>query len=181
LAYAIYSKLNKPFAFFGHSLGAFISFDLTRQLSKQFGLKPVHFFVSGIRAPQIPNSKSSIHHLPQGIFLKELNRRYGGITEEIFEDPDLVQELLPGLRASFKMYESYKYVNGDPLDCPITAFGGVQDDTASQEDIEAWRQQTKCAFTLHMIPGNHFFIHLERQHFLRTLSNEVIKTLARIN
>jgi medium-chain acyl-[acyl-carrier-protein] hydrolase len=181
LAYAIYSQLDKPFAFFGHSLGAFISFELARQLSKQFSLKPVHFFVSGIRAPQIPNSKSPIHQLPKGAFLKELNRRYGGMIEEILQDPDLVQELLPGLRASFKMYESYKYVNGDPLDFPITAFGGLQDDTASQEDLEAWGKQTKRTFTLHMMPGNHFFIHLEREHFLQTLSNEVSKTLAGIN
>jgi medium-chain acyl-[acyl-carrier-protein] hydrolase len=79
------------------------------------------------------------------------------------------------------MYESYKYVDGDPLGCPITTFGGLQDDTASQEDLEAWRKQTKCSFTLHMMPGNHFFIHLEREHFLRTLSNEVSKTLAGIN
>jgi medium-chain acyl-[acyl-carrier-protein] hydrolase len=181
LAYAIYSKLNKPFAFFGHSLGAFIGFELTRQLGKQFGLKPVHLFVSGIRAPHTPNSNPSIHRLPRGAFLKELNRRYGGIIEEIFEDPDLVQELLPGLRASFKMYESYKYVNGDPLDCPITAFGGLQDDTTSQEDLEAWRKQTKSTFALHMMPGNHFFIHLERENFLPTLSNEVSKTLAGIS
>ena len=170
----IYPKLNKPFAFFGHSFGAFISFELTRKLSKHYGLKPFHLFVSGIRAPQIPDSKPSIRHLEKSAFLKELNRRYGGITEEISKDPDLVQELLPGLRASIELYESYKYVNGDPLDCPITAFGGLQDDTASQEDLEAWRQQTKCAFTLHMIPGDHFFIHFERKQFLRLLSNEII-------
>lgn len=181
LAHAIYPKLNKPFSFFGHSLGAFIGFELTDRLGKQYSLKPVRLFVSGIRAPQIPDSNPSIHHLPKSVFLKELHRRYRGITEEIFQDPDLVQELLPGLRASFKMYESYKYVDGDPLDCPITAFGGLQDYTASQEDLEAWGQQTKCVFTLHMIPGNHFFIHFEREHFLRTLSNEVSKTLAGIN
>jgi medium-chain acyl-[acyl-carrier-protein] hydrolase len=181
LANAIYPKLNKHFGFFGHSLGAFISFELTRKLSKQYGLKPHHLFVSGIRAPQIPNSNSSICHLPKDAFLKELNRRYGGINEGIFQDADLLQELLPGLRANFKMYESYKYINDNPLDCPITAFGGLRDYSVSQKDLEAWRHQTKGAFTLYMLPGNHFFIHLERKHFLRTLSNEVSKTLAGIN
>ena len=101
--------------------------------------------------------------------------------EEVFEDPDLAQELLPGLRASFEMYESYQYVNGDPLDCPITAFGGLQDETANQEDLEAWSKQTKTTFALRTMPGNHFFIHLEREHFLRILSNEVSKTLAGIS
>jgi len=177
LACAIHSKLSKPFAFFGHSLGAFISFELTRELGKQFGLKPVHLFVSGIRSPQIPNSKSSIYHFPKDAFLKELNRRYGGIIEEIFQDPDLVQELLPGLRASFRMYESYKYVNGDPLDCPITAFGGLQDNTVARENLEVWRYQTKGTFFLHMVPGDHLFIHSDREHFLPILSDEVKRIL----
>jgi medium-chain acyl-[acyl-carrier-protein] hydrolase len=120
-----------------------------------------------------PHSKPPIHHLKKRAVLRELDRRYRGIIEEIFQDFDLVQELLPGLRASFEMYESYKYVNGDPLDCPMTAFGGLQDDITRQEDLEAWRKQTKRTFTLHMMAGNHFFIHLEREHFLRTLSNSV--------
>ena len=170
-------KLGNPFAFFGHSLGAFISFELARKLSKQYGLEPVHLFVSGIRAPQIPNSNLPIHHLPERAFLGELRRRYSGIQEEALQDPHIMKEVLPGLRASCEMYESYKYVNGEPLHCSITAFGGLQDDTASQEDMKAWRHQTKAGFTLHMIPGNHFFLHFERGHFLRALSNEIIRTL----
>jgi len=180
LVNVILPKLNKPFALFGHSLGAFISFELTRKLSKQYGLAPVHLFVSGIRAPQIPDTNSPIHHLPESAFLAELHSRYNGIQNEILQDPDIMQEVLPGLRASFEMYESYKYMSGDPLECPITAFGGLQDNTASQEDLEAWRHQTKGIFTLHMIPGNHFFLHFERQHFLRTLSDEVIRALREV-
>ncbi len=177
LEHAIYPKLRNPFAFFGHSLGAFISFELTRRLSKQYGLEPVHLFVSGIRAPQIASSNPPMHHLPESAFLAELGRRYSGIQEEILQNPAIMQELLPGLRASFEMYESYKYMTGDLLDCPITAFGGLEDDTVRQADLEAWRYQTKCAFTLRMVPGNHFFIHFERQHFLRTLYNEITRIL----
>ena len=137
----------------------------------------MHLFVSGIRAPQIPDSNPPIHNLPESAFLEAMHRRYSGIQEEILQDLEIMQELLPGLRAGFKMYESYKYVNGDPLDCPITAFGGLQDSTASREALEAWNQQTKHTFTLHMIPGNHFFIHFARNHFLPLLSHEVNKTL----
>jgi medium-chain acyl-[acyl-carrier-protein] hydrolase len=177
LEHVIYPKLGNPFAFFGHSLGAIISFELTRKLRQQYGFEPVHLFVSGKSAPQIPDLNPPIHHLPQSALLEELHRRYSGIQDEILQDPDIIQEFLPGLRASFEMYESYSYVSGDPLDCPITAFGGRQDNTARQEDIEAWRHQTKGPFILHMIPGNHFFLHFERQHFLRILYNEITKAL----
>ena len=180
LASVIFSKSNKPFGFFGHSFGAFISFELARMLSKKAGFRPVHLFVSGIRAPHIPDSNRPIHNLPDDEFLAELHHRYGGIQDETLQNPDIMRELLPGLRANFKMYESYDYENCDSLDCPITAFGGLQDYTVSRADLEAWHYQTKGTFILHMIPGDHFFIHFERQHFLPTLSDEINRTLARL-
>jgi len=176
----ICSKLDKPFVFFGHSLGAFISFELTRKLRKRYGLQPLHMFVAGIRAPHIVNWNPPIHDLPETDFLEKLQRRYSGIPEEILQNPDILQLVLPGLRASLKMYECYQYMEDDPLGCDITAFGGYQDRAARKEDLEAWRHQTKRSFTLHMLPGNHFFINYERKHFLRILSNELIEILSQL-
>lgn len=108
-----------------------------------------------------------------------MQSRYSSIPKDILHNPEILRLVLPGLRASFKMYESYHYISGDPLDCDITAFGGLQDHSASQEDLEAWCQQTKRSFTLHMLPGKHMFIHSEREHLLRCLSGELSGVLSR--
>ena len=176
----IRSRIDKSFVFFGHSLGSIISFELTRKLRERYRLQPIHMFVAGIGAPQILNWNSPIYDLPETDFLEKLQRRYGGIPEEILQNPDILQLVLPSLRASIKMYECYKYVESDPLDCDITAFGGYQDKTAGGEDLEAWRYQTKRSFTLHMLPGNHFFINSERVYFLRTLSSELTGILSQL-
>ncbi len=181
LAPALYPKLDRPFSFFGHSLGALISFELTRELLKHYQCQPIRLFVSGNPAPQIPDSYPPIHDLPETEFLEELRHRYNGIPEEILENHDLLQLLLPGLKASHKMYESYHYITGDPINCGITAFGGLQDNTVNDEDIEAWRHQTKGTFALHMIPGNHFFIHSEKEYFLRILFRELTDILSGLN
>lgn len=130
----IRSRIDKSFVFFGHSLGSIISFELTRKLRERYRLQPIHMFVAGIGAPQILNWNSPIYDFPETDFLEKLQRRYGGIPEEILQNPDILQLVLPSLRASIKMYECYKYVESDPLDCDITAFGGYQDKTAGGED-----------------------------------------------
>jgi len=176
----ICSKLDKPFVLFGHSLGAFISFELARELGKRYGFQPLHMFVACIRAPQILNQKPPIHNLPETDFLEELQRRYSGIPEEFLENRDFLQLMLPGLRASLKIYECYEYTEGDPLNCDITAFGGYQDRAARREDLEAWRHQTKRSFTLHMLRGSHFLINFERRYLLRILSNELTGILSHL-
>lgn len=176
----IYPKCDKSFVFFGHSLGALISFELTRNLKKRYGLQPLHMFVAGIHAPHILNQKPPIHDLPETDFLTMLQGRYSGIPEEILRNPDILELVLPGLKASLKMYECYKYEEDDPLDCDITAFGGDQDKNTRREDLEAWCHQTKRSFTLHMLPGSHFFINSERNHFLRTFSSELRGILSKL-
>ncbi len=176
----IYFKLDKPFAFFGHSLGALVSFELARAVLDRYSIQPTRLFVSGIRAPHLPIRRSPIYELPEVEFLRELNSLYSGIPEEILQNHDMLRMLLPGLRACLKMSESYRFIGGDPLDCDITAFGGYQDKTARREDLEAWRYHTKGMFTLHMIAGNHFFINSERVYFLRTLSRELTGILSQL-
>jgi len=176
----IYSKCDKSFVFFGHSLGALICFELTRHLKRRYGLQPLHMFVAGIHAPHILNRKSPIHDLPETDFLEMLQGRYSGIPEEILRNPDILQLVLPGLKASLKMYECYRYQGDEPLDCGITAFGGSQDKNTLREDLEAWRLQTKRSFTLHMFPGSHFFINSEQKQFLRTLSSELTEIVSHL-
>lgn len=171
---AILPSLNKPFAFFGHSMGALVSFELTRQLHKNHDLIPSHLYVSGHRAPQILDQERPIHALPEPAFLNEL-RRYNGTPEEVLNNAELMQLLLPTLRADFSVLENYVYTPSTPIDCPITAFGGVQDWKATYDDLLAWQHHTNAAFSLQMFPGDHFFVHSSQSILLQYISKELNK------
>jgi medium-chain acyl-[acyl-carrier-protein] hydrolase len=96
-AEALLPYLDKPFAFFGHSMGALVGFELARQLRRQCDLQPVHLFVSGCFAPDIPDP-NPIHNLPEAELLAEL-RRLNGVPQEALENTELMRLLLPTLRA----------------------------------------------------------------------------------
>ena len=172
LAQALLPFLDKPFAFFGHSLGALVSFELARQLRREYAVQPVRLFISADRAPQIPNRDPPIHSLPEGEFLVEL-RRLNGTPREVLEDEELRQIMLPLLRADFAVYETYGYSTEPPLNCPISAFGGLQDHRVSRGDLEAWRDQTSGSFSLRMFPGDHFFLNTTQPILLRVLYQEL--------
>jgi acyl transferase domain-containing protein/surfactin synthase thioesterase subunit len=162
--------LDIPFAFFGHSLGALLSFELAREFRKQNFPSPVHLFVSGSRAPQIPDLDVPIHRLPEPKFLESL-RRLNGTREEVLQNPELLQVFLPALRSDFAILETYFYATQERLDCPITAFGGMEDSKVSHEQLDAWRNQTSGEFKLQLFPGDHFFLHHHRKALLDAISN----------
>lgn len=172
LAQALAPLLDKPFAFFGHSLGALVGFELTRQLRRLSGVQPVRLFVSAARAPQIPPRDRPIHALSEGEFLVEL-RRLNGIPRKVLEDAEVMQIMLPVLRADFAVYETYVYSTEPPLDCFISSFGGLQDQRVSRGDLEAWRDQTNASFSLRMFPGDHFFLNTTQRLLLQALSQEL--------
>jgi len=172
LAQALLPLLDKPFAFFGHSLGALVGFELARQLRRQSGVQPVRLFVSADRAPQISRPDRSIHALPESDLLAEL-RCLNGIPAKVLDDAELMQIMLPILRADLSVYETYIYSPEPPLTCPIAAFGGLQDHRVSRGDLEAWREQTTVAFSLQMFPGDHFFWHTTQPRLLERLSRDL--------
>jgi len=172
LAQALAPLLDKPFAFFGHSLGALIGFELARRLRRQYGVNPVRLLVSAGRPPQVPHRGAPIHNLPRKEFLAEL-RRLDGTLAEVFEHEELLEIILPLLRADFAVYETYVYSNEAPLNCPISTFGGLEDREISASDLEAWRDQTTAAFSLRMLPGDHFFLNTHQPLLLRILSQEL--------
>jgi medium-chain acyl-[acyl-carrier-protein] hydrolase len=172
LAEALFPLLDKPFAFFGHSLGALVSFELARRLRRQYAVQPVRLFISADRAPQIPNRDPAIHSLPEGEFLTEL-RRLKGTPTELLEDEEVMQIMLPVLRADFAVYETYRYSTEPPLNCPISAFGGLQDHRVNRGDLEAWRDHTGVSFSLTMFPGDHFYLNTTQPALLQALSQEL--------
>lgn len=172
LVEVILPSLDMPYAFFGHSLGALVAFELTRMLSVRYSLLPVHLLVSGRGAPQMPDMVPPIHHLPDDGFIDGL-RRLDGTPEEVLQIPELMELLLPTLRADFAVSETYIYTPDKPLDCPISAFGGQDDQFAAYPELAGWKQQTNRAFNLHMFPGNHFFLHSSRVEVIRTVARDL--------
>ena len=175
IATAIRPYLDKPFAFFGHSMGGLVSFELARFIRREYNLEPVHLFISGRRAPQIKDSKSPIHHLPKAEFIQEL-RQLNGTPEAVLKNDELMGLLIPILRADFAVLENYNYTPEAPLNCPISVFGGLQDREVELEQLEAWREQTVGSFTLKMLSGDHFFIH-SSQSLLPELIKQITVSL----
>jgi medium-chain acyl-[acyl-carrier-protein] hydrolase len=172
LAQALLGLVDMPFAFFGHSLGALVGFELARQLRRQSGVQPVQLFVSGDRAPQLSHRERPMHALPESEFVAEL-RRLNGIPGAVLEEAELMQRLIPVLRADLAVYETYNYASDMPLDCSLSTYGGLEDHRVSRADLEAWREQTRASFSLRMFPGDHFFWHKTQPLFLQALSQDL--------
>jgi medium-chain acyl-[acyl-carrier-protein] hydrolase len=164
--------LDRPFALFGHSMGALISFELARQLRKESTGEPIHLFASGRRAPHLPDPEPPSHNLPEAEFLAELHR-LNGTPKQVLENPELMQLMMPVLRADFAVCETYAHVHQPPLSCPLTVFGGLQDEDVGREYLEPWAELVSGPFSLRMLPGDHFFIHSSEQLLLRVLYREL--------
>jgi surfactin synthase thioesterase subunit len=177
LATALIPYCDRPFAFAGHSMGGLIAFELTRHLRRTGSPLPEHLFISGRRAPQIPEPLPPIPDLPDHLFVVELQQRYGGLPDLIANDPDLQALFLPTLRADLELIDSYVYEPEPPLDRPLTIFGGWRD-SISRSSLAAWQQQTSASFRLHLLPGDHFFVNTETAVLLQLISNQLQGILA---
>jgi len=163
--------LDKPFVFFGHSIGALIAFEFVRALRRKGSVQPKHLIVSGAKAPNAPFRRKSIHSLPDSQFIEEL-KKYNGIPSVIIEDKELISLFAPTIRADFSICETYEHHSEIPLDCPITALGGLNDHTFNHEDLLKWKEQTTGSFKPHLLPGDHFFV--------KTSYEEVIKIVNQV-
>ena len=168
--------MDLPFAFFGHSLGSLIAFELTRWLRRQKAPCPLQLFVSGSRAPQIPNPDPPIHQLPDADFIEEL-RRFNGTPKALLDNPEFMEVFLPLLRSDIRLCETYVYDHEAPLDCPVSAFGGLEDEEVSREELAGWSDQTRSRFRMHMFPGDHFFLNGQEGHDLLEAITKDIRTI----
>lgn len=165
--------LDRPFAFFGHSLGGFVSFETARAL-RQAGLpQPQRLFISGVRAPHLPDPEVSMYTLSDQEFINRM-RQLNGTPEEVLQHTELLALMMPVLRADFEASDTYTYVPEPPLTCSITAFGGNADPRASRAQLEAWREHTTNDFNVEMIPGDHFFLHSARDTLLQALARGLL-------
>ncbi|PZG44113.1 hypothetical protein C1I98_17665 [Spongiactinospora gelatinilytica] len=121
LAAALAGEFDIPYALFGHSMGSLLAFELARELRRRGVGEPRVLFVSGGPAPQLPRAHPSIHDQPDTAVVAKL-RTLGGLPDEIYESPELLELLMPTIRADFSVGETYEYRVEPPLTCPIVAF-----------------------------------------------------------
>jgi medium-chain acyl-[acyl-carrier-protein] hydrolase len=149
---------GRRWALFGHSMGAIIGYDLTRRAAEWDLTPPEHLFVSAARPPSaLRRGPGTLHTLPDDDFLASL-RDMKGTPEEVLAHQELMELLLPILRADFELCEMYVRPEGAPLGVPITAVGGTDDPQISSEDLEGWRRETTGDFQALRIPAAHFYL-----------------------
>ena len=173
LSEALHPYLDMPFAFFGHSLGALISFETARRLRRQYGQEPSYMFVSARRSPHLPEPGPALHALPDAAFIAQLQQRYNGIPQVILQDREMMLLFLPIIRADMELLEGYRYVDDQPFNCSLSAFGGWEDKYAPEAELLAWRNQTVNSFTLKMFPGGHFYLQTARSELLLALTQKL--------
>lgn len=147
--------LDKPFALYGHSMGAVIAFALCRALQQQNLPLPKTLFIAARKAPHLPNRSRMLHNLPDDQLIAEL-LRYQATPSAVFENEELRRIFLPIIRADFSLGETYT-CEQEALPIPITVFGGTQDNIVTQSELSAWEVYSSKKFTLQMFEDGHFF------------------------
>ena len=165
---AIRTKLDRPFALFGHSVGGAVAFEICRKMEAE-GLFPEVLIPSGRNAPHVKMKKKQLHLLSEAEFTEEI-KTFNGTPEAVLENPELMELMIPILKADFTISETYVYQAGPKLQTPIRAIGGQTDTHVKSEGIEGWQQYTRGLFQSNIVEGDHFFIHGEATEFFETLN-----------
>lgn len=164
--------LDRPFVLFGHSMGALLSYELACELRRRGLPQPAHLFLSAHRAPHLPGGLQHVHQLDRPAFLEEL-RKMDGTPAAVLEQEDLMQIAEPILRADFRLCETYSWTPVDPLDVPMSVFGGEDDAKVSRAVLEPWQEHARKVIRLRMIPGGHLFVQHRRADVVSALLEDL--------
>lgn len=165
LADAMLPWLDRPYALFGHSMGALLAFEVARALRRRSVRLPFVLFLSAFRAPHLPRWQAPMSHLPQAQLIERI-RDMQGTPETVLRDPELMNFLLPTIRADFALCESYVWREEAPLPVPLIVVGGDEDVEAPPDRLEPWRRHTSACFRQELFPGGHFYLHANRERLL---------------
>lgn len=158
-----------PYAFFGHSLGALIAFELARHTHRQGLAMPAHLIVSACNAPPLKEKPVKLHELPDEQLIEKL-REYNGTPHEVLAHGELMRLLLPVVRADFALGADYLYEEEVPLSVPLTSFSGQADPHAPPVAMREWQRHSVGDYRAHVFRGDHFFINAERPQVFAALA-----------
>jgi len=179
LARQILGQLDRPYAVFGHSMGALLAYELGHALRALRVPTPLCLFVSGCPAPARRERQGRFTRLSDAELLATL-QELEGTPPELLADPELMALFLPVLRADFQLCASYEPVARPPLDCALGVFAGRADAcTADASALLAWRTETTGAHALELLDGGHFFLHEQRARLLAALQRQLAEAWER--
>lgn len=167
-----------PFAFFGHSLGGLLAFELARHCRAAGLRQPIHLFASGAAAPQHRDAPEERHKLPEPEFIAML-REYEGTPPELLEHEELMALVLPMLRADFGMVDEYRYRPEPPLSMPMTVLAGTKDERVVGPQVDEWAKETTGPCQVSWFDGGHFFLQSHRAEVLQLVRRTLLGYLER--
>jgi medium-chain acyl-[acyl-carrier-protein] hydrolase len=173
IAGAMGEFLDRPYAVYGHSLGAKVAFETVRELRRRKLPAPVHLFAAASSGPGVAWVHPPLHRLEDLSLLREIHHRYGGVPQEVLADKELCALLIPALRADVTIVETYRCAEEPPLSHPITCFCGTEDCMTPEAEAMDWRRQTSAGFRLQKFPGGHFFPVQEQTSILDLIAAEL--------
>ena len=147
---------SRPYAFFGHSMGSILAFEVARRLQQVPGGGPVWLFASGYPAPSRLRG-GTVHLRDDAGIVAEL-RMVGGTDPRWLDDQDLIDSILPAVRSDYQAIENHARAPGATVDCPITMLVGDSDPHTTVAEAVAWREHTRAAFDLRVFSGGHFYL-----------------------
>ncbi|MFI6048474.1 thioesterase II family protein [Streptomyces violascens] len=158
-----------PFAFFGHSLGSLVAYEITRALRDAGRPLPARLVLSGYPAPHLRHVRvdDPLHDLPDDELIDRVAKIHGGIPREVLDSAELRELVVGALRDDYRVLETYTWRETEPLPVPITVFGGSADHPS--ERLDAWRQHATADVTVRQFPGGHFYLREEPAPVLRAL------------
>lgn len=166
IADAIAPRLDRPTTFYGHSMGALVAFEVARRLRNRENL--THLIVAAHPAPRLAVDRDELSTLPTAALTEHL-REMGGTPPAVLANVDLLELVLPAIRADFAICERYQPRPGPPLNVPITALGGDHDAGVAPTTLAAWRHESVGPFAHHIVEGGHFFSYAPGPWLLRYL------------
>lgn len=173
LAQAVEPLLDRPHAWFGHSMGALIGYELCRTLRDRGLPGPERLFVSGRRAPHLPSRHPRVHDAPARDLVDHL-RELNGTPAEVLDSAAALSALLPMVRADFAVSETYRWREQRPLDCPVVVLGGRDDAVTSPGELAGWREHSTAGCEVRLFGGGHFYLHEEaHEQVLAALAAEL--------
>lgn len=178
LADLVEPLLDEPFAFFGHSMGGLVAFELARALRERGAPEPEHLFISAAAAPGTVSSRRSLLASSDAEVLEEL-KDLGGTPQELLDEPELMAMVVHTLRADYTALGTYEYREGAPLDIPMTVFGGLSDEIAPIADLRGWQAHTAAGCRFQFFPGDHFFLNSAAGELLTTVLESVSSSPSR--